>query len=131
MRISNPAGARWRAPARSYVVTSRRAGRSKFGILRRRMGCTRSKTHREQGSDAMSATAHLPQIAKIASIPKPAAYETITATPASPHIGAEIGPIDLTKPLTNKEVEELHDAFARYQVIFFRNQKISFEDQIR
>jgi taurine dioxygenase len=79
----------------------------------------------------MSATAHLPQIAKIASIPKTASYETITATPASPHIGAEIGAIDLTKPLANKEVEELHDAFARYQVIFFRNQKISFEDQIR
>ncbi len=71
----------------------------------------------------MSATAHLPQIAKIASIPKTASYETITATPASPHIGAEIGAIDLTKPLANKEVEELHDAFARYQVIFFRNQK--------
>jgi taurine dioxygenase len=79
----------------------------------------------------MSATAHLPQIAKIASIPEAVAYDTITATPASPHIGAEIGAIDLTKPLTDKQVEELQDAFARYQVIFFRNQRISFEDQIR
>jgi taurine dioxygenase len=79
----------------------------------------------------MSATAHLPQIAKIASIPKTVAYETITATPSSPHIGAEIGNIDLTRPLSNKQVTELHDAFARYQVIFFRDQKISFEDQIR
>jgi len=79
----------------------------------------------------MSATAHLPQIAKIASFPKTASYETITATPASPHIGAEIGGIDLTNPLSNQQVEELHDAFARYQVIFFRDQKISFDDQIR
>jgi taurine dioxygenase len=79
----------------------------------------------------MSVTAHLPQIAKIASVPKPASYETITATPASPHIGAEIGAIDLTNPLSNKQVEELHDAFARYQVIFFRDQKISFEHQTR
>jgi taurine dioxygenase len=79
----------------------------------------------------MSATAHLPQIAKIASFPKTASYETITATPASPHIGAEIGGIDLTNPLSNQQVEELHDAFARYQVIFFRDQKISFNDQIR
>jgi taurine dioxygenase len=79
----------------------------------------------------MSATAHLPQIAKIASIPKTVAYETITATPSSPHIGAEIGNIDLTGPLSNKQVTELHDAFVRYQVIFFRDQKISFEDQIR
>jgi taurine dioxygenase len=79
----------------------------------------------------MSATAHLPQIAKIASFPKTASYETITATPASPQIGAEIGGIDLTNPLSNQQVEELHDAFARYQVIFFRDQKISFEGQIR
>jgi taurine dioxygenase len=79
----------------------------------------------------MSATAHLPQIAKIASIPAAVSYETITATPSSPHIGAEIGNIDLTRPLTNQQVTELHDAFARYQVIFFRDQRISFEDQIR
>ena len=79
----------------------------------------------------MSATAHLPQIAKIASVAKAAAYETITAAPASPHIGAEIGAVDLTRPLANKQVEELHDAFARYQVLFFRDQSISFEDQIR
>jgi taurine dioxygenase len=58
-------------------------------------------------------------------------YETITATPASPHIGAEIGSVDLTRPLTNKQVAELHDAFTRFQVIFFRDQRIGFDDQIR
>jgi taurine dioxygenase len=58
-------------------------------------------------------------------------YESITVTPVSPHIGAEISDIDLTRPLANKQVEELHDAFARHLVIFFRDQKISFEDQIR
>ena len=71
----------------------------------------------------MSATAHLPQIAKIASTPNTVAYETITATPSSPHIGAEIGNIDLRRPLSNKQVTELQDAFARYQVIFFRELK--------
>ena len=69
----------------------------------------------------MSGTAHLPQIAKIASYSTPKSYETITATPLSPHIGAEIGGLDLTKPLSNKQVSELHDAFARYLVIFFRD----------
>ena len=39
-------------------------------------------------------------------------YEAITVTPCSPHIGAEIGNIDLTKPLSNQEVAELHQAFA-------------------
>ena len=56
---------------------------------------------------------------------------TITATPASPHIGAEIGNIDLTQPLSELQVAELHTAFARYQVLFFRDQKISFDDHIR
>lgn len=79
----------------------------------------------------MSGTAHLPQIAKIASTSKAVKYESIVATPSSPHIGAEITGIDLTRPLTEKQVAELHDAFARFQVIFFRDQKISFEDQIR
>jgi len=58
-------------------------------------------------------------------------YESITVEPSSPHIGAEIGNVDLTKPLPNKQVEELHRAFAQYQVIFFRDQKISFDDQLR
>ncbi len=58
-------------------------------------------------------------------------YESISVEPISPHIGAEIGNIDLTKPLANNQVEELHRAFVQYQVIFFRDQKISFDDHIR
>ena len=54
-------------------------------------------------------------------------YSSITVTPLSPHIGAEIGNIDLTKPLSNREVTELHEAFAAHQVIFFRDQKIDHE----
>ncbi|MFD2182113.1 TauD/TfdA dioxygenase family protein [Rhodoplanes azumiensis] len=79
----------------------------------------------------MSGTAHLPQIAKVASSSKATLYSAITAVPVSPHIGAEISGVDLTRPLGNEQVSALHDAFARYQVLFFRNQKISFEDQIR
>jgi taurine dioxygenase len=58
-------------------------------------------------------------------------YQAITVAPASPHIGAEIGNIDLTKPLSNQEVSELHQAFTQHLVIFFRDQCISFDDQIR
>ena len=54
-------------------------------------------------------------------------YSSIKVTPITPHIGAEIGNIDLTKPLSNREVEELHQAFAEHQVIFFRNQPIDHE----
>lgn len=58
-------------------------------------------------------------------------YSSITATPVSPHIGAVIGGVDLTRPLSDTQVAELKDAFTRYQVIFFRDQHISHEDQIR
>src|SRR5580700_4795823 len=55
------------------------------------------------------------------------AYETISVTTVTPHIGAEIGEIDLRRPLSNRQVEELHEAFAQHQVIFFRNQPIDHE----
>jgi taurine dioxygenase len=58
-------------------------------------------------------------------------YETITVTKCTPHIGAEIGDIDLRKPLSNQQVEELHRAFAENLVIFFREQEISFDDHLR
>jgi taurine dioxygenase len=48
-------------------------------------------------------------------------YDTITVTPCSPHIGAEIGNVDLARPLTNRQVQEVHDAIIAHGVIFFRN----------
>jgi taurine dioxygenase len=58
-------------------------------------------------------------------------YDSITVTPCSPHIGAEIGNVDLTRPLTNRQVQEVHDAIIAHGVIFFRNQKIDFESHER
>jgi taurine dioxygenase len=49
----------------------------------------------------------------------------------SPHVGAEVGNIDLTQPLQPDEIEELHRAFAQNGVLFFRDQKIDFEAQKR
>jgi taurine dioxygenase len=66
-----------------------------------------------------------------ARIEHPVRYDAISVTPASPHIGAEIGNIDLTQPLSEAQLEQLKAAFTQYQVIFFRDQKISFDDQIR
>src|SRR5579883_936803 len=56
--------------------------------------------------------------------------QTITATPSTPHIGAEIGNIDLTKPLSNRQVEDIYQALLKYQVIFFRDQPITFEQHV-
>jgi taurine dioxygenase len=55
-------------------------------------------------------------------------YEKLRVVPLTPHIGAEVENIDLTKPLSELEVKELHDALAQFQVIFFRDQPISLAD---
>ena len=59
------------------------------------------------------------------------AYRAISVTPCCPQIGAEIGNIDLTRPLTDLELAELRRAFTENLVLFFRDQKISFEDHVR
>src|ERR1700732_489686 len=48
-------------------------------------------------------------------------YETITVAPVTPRIGAEVEGITLAKPLSNRQVDELHQAWAEHQVLFFRN----------
>jgi taurine dioxygenase len=55
------------------------------------------------------------------------AYETIQVTPTTPHIGAEIAGIDLAGPLGNRQVDELHDALATHQVLFFRDQRLDYD----
>jgi len=47
-------------------------------------------------------------------------YDSITVTRSTPHVGAEIANVDLTRPLTNREVEEIHDAIIANGVVFFR-----------
>lgn len=58
-------------------------------------------------------------------------YSTIEVTPLSPRLGAEISNIDLSVPLGNKAVDDLHSALAEHQVLFFRDQKIDLEQQKR
>ncbi len=57
--------------------------------------------------------------------------ETITVTPASPHVGAEIGHIDLTRALEERQVREVREAITAHGVLFFRDQKIDFESHER
>ncbi len=58
-------------------------------------------------------------------------YDSITVTPSTPNVGAEIGNVDLTKPLSNREVEEIHDAILAHGVVFFRGQKFDPESHER
>jgi taurine dioxygenase len=56
-----------------------------------------------------------------------ARYETINVTPVTPRIGAEVDGLTLAKPLSNRQVEELHQALAEHQVLFFRDQPLDVE----
>lgn len=51
-------------------------------------------------------------------------YETITVSPLTPHVGAEIGGIDLTRPLDDQQVRDVRAALLAHGVIFFREQAI-------
>src|SRR4051812_46190399 len=55
------------------------------------------------------------------------AVPNIAVKPLSPHVGAEIDHIDLTRPLSPAQVKELKDALAKHGVIFFHGQPIDLE----
>lgn len=58
-------------------------------------------------------------------------YETIRVTPASPHVGAEITDIDLTRPLSSRQIQEVRQALVEHCVVFFRNQPMGFNEHTR
>ena len=55
-------------------------------------------------------------------------YDAITVDKLTPIIGGEIGGVDLSKPLGNRQFDEIHRALAENLVIFFRDQHLT-EDQ--
>jgi len=55
------------------------------------------------------------------------AYQTIEVTKLTPHIGAEIGGVDLSRPLGNQQFQEVHDALMDNLVIFFRDQHLTHD----
>lgn len=56
-------------------------------------------------------------------------YETIGVRPLTPTVGAEIGGVDLSGPLSNHQFSEVHDALMEHGVIFFRDQDITLDQQ--
>src|ERR1700760_4406835 len=54
-------------------------------------------------------------------------YETIEVKPSTAAIGAEIFGVDLGGPLGNQQFQEVHDALMAHQVVFFRDQRLSFD----
>jgi len=50
--------------------------------------------------------------------------------PLSKHVGAEIGGVDASKPLADDVFKQIDDAYNRYSVLLFRDQKLTPEQQI-
>ena len=50
--------------------------------------------------------------------------------PATGVIGADVDGVDLREPLAPETVSEIGDALARWKVLFFRNQPLSYDEQI-
>ncbi len=55
----------------------------------------------------------------------------VTVTPLSPACGAEIGGVDLTKPLAPSVVDRIKDAWGKHLVLVFRGQTITQDQQLR
>jgi taurine dioxygenase len=61
----------------------------------------------------------------------PATYERITVTPLSGALGAEIAGVDLSGDLDDATIAEIRAALLAHHVVFFRDQDLSPEAQIR
>lgn len=55
--------------------------------------------------------------------PKTNNYELIEAKPFAPNLGAEIYGVDLSQPVPDAQFAKIRDAFLKYQVLFFKDQK--------
>ena len=55
------------------------------------------------------------------------AYQTIEVKKLTPHIGAEISGVDLSRPLGNQQFQEVHDALMENLVVFFRDQRLTHD----
>ena len=56
--------------------------------------------------------------------------ETIEIKPLALTIGAEISGVDLSKPLSDQQFREIHAAFLKWKVLFFRAQHLNHDQHI-
>jgi taurine dioxygenase len=57
-------------------------------------------------------------------------YQHIRVAPMSASVGAEIGGVDLARPLADLVMTEIRQAFGEYGVVFFRDQQLTPEHHI-
>ena len=57
-------------------------------------------------------------------------YQTLEATPFAGAMGAEISGVDLSQPLDNQAFNDVHQALLDHQVIVFRDQDLTPQQQL-
>lgn len=57
-------------------------------------------------------------------------YDTISAKPIAGSLGAEIEGVDLSKPLSNHQADEVYRAFLDHKVVFLRGQSLEPAQQV-
>ena len=67
----------------------------------------------------------MPDAAEVAVMPE------IRVTPLSPACGAAISGVDLSKPLSERQVNAIKEAWGRHLVLLFRGKNLSQDDQLR
>ena len=55
--------------------------------------------------------------------------ERLTIIPLGPYIGAQVSGLDVTRPLSDNQFEQLYHAVLRHQVVFLREQAIPPQQQ--
>jgi taurine dioxygenase len=56
---------------------------------------------------------------------------TVAVEPCSVHIGADIGGVDLSQPLSEQQVREIRNAVLRWKVVFFHDQVLDHAAHVR
>jgi taurine dioxygenase len=57
-------------------------------------------------------------------------YESITVTPLSPSVGAEIGGVRMGADCSDRQIKEIRQALLDWKVVFFREQNVSVEEHV-
>ena len=58
------------------------------------------------------------------------AQQTISVTPIAGALGAELGRVDLSRPLSDAVIGEIRAALLKHHVVFFRDQRLSPEQHL-
>jgi taurine dioxygenase len=61
---------------------------------------------------------------------RPRAAASIDIEPMTPHIGAEISGVDLSRPLNAEQTRQVREAFLKWKVVFFRGQNLDHAQHV-